>query len=375
MIGDKTPMLKNFKSTKQDLIWHSEGDVHIHTDMVLNETYDIISNQASYLSDDDKFCLVMAALLHDIAKPITTKEIERDNRICVVAPRHESIGMSYLIHKIQSLNISVENIKKIIGLVGYHQVPKLLVIRDKSKWDYMNLSQKARLDLLYFLEVADIKGRECYDKADQLEYLELFKVYAEENDCYDKINIPFISDNKYIQNKGFKALISGGITMPEEADAKFFKYKDNYPEIVLLSGLSGVGKSTYIKDNYKDHTIISLDEIREEVGKNRQDHSNEGRVLQKAKINLRTAFNKKQKVIYDATNLRKDFRNRFLGLGEDYNALTSLVFLTDSMSNIYKKDNDREHSVGKKVLDYQEQRLEYPEVDEADIYSIKIGGN
>lgn len=373
MIGDKIPMLKDFKSTKQDLIWHAEGDVHIHTDMVLNETYSIIANEASYLSDDDKFCLVMSALLHDIAKPVTTKEIERDNRICVVAPRHEYVGISYLIHKIQSLNISEENIKKIIGLVGYHQVPKLLVIRDKSKWVYMNLSQKARLDLLYFLEVADIRGRECYDKTEQLEYLDLFKIYSEEYECYNKTNIPFISNNPYVQHKGFKALVSGDITMPEEAEAKFFKHKENYPELVFLSGLSGVGKSTYIKNNYKDYLIVSLDNIREKVGKNRQDHTNEGVVLQKAKIDLKTAFNKKQKVVYDATNLRKDFRDRFLGLGNDYNALTKLVFLTDNMNNIYKRDNDREHSVGKKVLDYQEQRLEYPEVDEADIYSIQFG--
>lgn len=373
MIGNEFSLLKEFKNTQQDSIWHGEGDVHIHTDMVLNEVYDLIANQASYLSDDDKFCLVMGALLHDIAKPLTTKESERNGRICIIAPVHEYLGVSYLFHKIQNLNISKENIMKIIGLIGYHQVPKLLVIKDKNKWNYMNLSNKARMDLLYFLEVADIKGRFCPDKKEQLEYLDLFKLYSEEFNCFDKSYTPFISENQYVQRKGFKALINGDITMPEEAEAKFYKHKDNYAEVSVLCGLSGVGKSTYIKNNFKEHFIISLDDIRQKIGKNRQDHSNEGEVVRKAKIDLKTALNAKKKIVYDATNLRRDFRDKIIGLSSDYHALTEVVLLTDTLSNIYKRDNDREYSVGKKVLDYQHTRFEYPEHDEADKHKIVFG--
>lgn len=375
MIGDVFPMLRDFKNTPQDLIWHAEGDVHIHTDMVLNEIYNVIANEASYLSDDDKFCLIMAALLHDIAKPVTTKSVERNDRICVIAPKHEYIGISYLMHKIQSLNISKENIQKIIGLVGYHQVPKLLVIRDKSKWDYINLSNKARLDLLYFLEIADIRGRHCPDQIEQIEYLELFKLYAQENFCFENSYMPFISDNNYVQYKGFKALVNGDITMPEEAEAKFFKNKDNFSEIIILTGLSGVGKSSLIKNEYSDYNLISLDNLRESEGKNRQDHSNEGRVIQKSKIMMKTLFNKKEKIVYDATNLRKDFRDKITGLASSYHALSHIVYLTDSLENIKKRDNDREHSVGNKILDYQESRFEYPEFDEADMHTIKFCEN
>lgn len=375
MIGEEVPFLKLFLTTEQDVIWHSEGNVHTHTDMVLTEIYEIISNQASYLSDDDKFCLIMSALLHDIAKPITTKSVEKNDRICVISPKHEYIGMSYLIHRLQTLKISSDNVLKIIGLVGYHQVPKLLVIRDKNKWEYLNLARKARLNLLYFLEVADIKGRFCEDKADQLEYLELFKMYAIEYGCFDKSNTPFISDNIYVQSKGFQSLLSGSIYMPEEAEAKHFNNKDNHASLVMMVGLSGVGKSLYIQKHYPDHKIVSLDLIREKICKNRQDHSNEGVVLQKAKIDLKTLLNKKEKIVYDATNLRRDFRSKFLDLAENYNALTELVFLSDDINKIYKRDSEREYSVGNKILDYQSKRLEYPEVDESNLYTVKIGDN
>ena len=118
MVGDKFPLLTKFKETHQDKIWHAEGDVHIHTDMVLEQTYDLIANEASYLSDDDKFSLVIGALLHDIAKPLVTKEAERNGRVCVIAPKHEYVGISYLIHRIQSLNISQDNIMKNYGSCG-----------------------------------------------------------------------------------------------------------------------------------------------------------------------------------------------------------------------------------------------------------------
>lgn len=370
MVGDRFPLLLKFKDTPQDKIWHAEGDVHIHTDMVLNETYKVIANEASHLSDDDKFCLIIGALLHDIFKPVVTKEIERNNRVCVIAPKHEYGGLGYLIHKIQGLGISKENINKILGMVGYHQSPKLMVVREANQWNYFNLARKARLDLLYYLEIADMKGRTSDDLDNQLELLELFKLYSEELGCFGQPNTPVISDNQYVQQKGFKALINGSIFMPEEADGKFYKHKDNHAELVVMTGLSGVGKSSLIEQNYADHVLISLDEIRAEICKSRQDHTQEDKVLQVAKLRMKTLLAKKQKIVYDATNVRRDFRDKVLSLGSQYDALTSVCFVTDSLENIIKRDSDREHSVGGKIIHYQDDRFEYPEIDEGDGYAV-----
>lgn len=370
MIGDDIPLLKEFKNTPQDKVWHAEGDVHIHTDMVLNETYSLIANEASYLSDEDKFCLIMSALLHDISKPVTTSERERDGRICVVAPKHEYMGISYLVHKLQGLKFTQYQINTILGLVGYHQAPKLFVIRDMSKWQYYSLSQKCRMDLIYFLEIADMKGRTSNDLESQLEYLELFKLYAQEFGCFDKAFVPVISDSLYVQSKGFRALLDGKIVMPEEAEAKYFKHNKEHAELVVLCGISGVGKSSHIKHNYPEHKIISLDDIRGSQFKDRQNMSDEGKVLQIARLQIKTALAKKEKIVYDATNVRKDFRDKVLTIGENYDALTRIDFLTDSIPNIINRDKDREHSVGEKVIKYQEDRFEFPEITEADTYSM-----
>ena len=41
-LGDIFPLLKEYKNTIQDPVWHAEGDVHIHTDMVLTELYKLL---------------------------------------------------------------------------------------------------------------------------------------------------------------------------------------------------------------------------------------------------------------------------------------------------------------------------------------------
>ena len=166
-----------------------------------------------------------------------------------------------------------------------------------------------------------------------------------------------------------KAKISTGLLHWESANP-FVKLRSRAVKdyVLILNEIRKIA----IEDDLKA-IIISLDDIRQKIGKNRQDHSNEGEVVRKAKIDLKTALNAKKKIVYDATNLRRDFRDKIIGLSSDYHALTEVVLLTDTLSNIYKRDNDREYSVGKKVLDYQHTRFEYPEHDEADKHKIVFG--
>lgn len=370
-IGSHLPLLRELKSCPQDPVWHAEGDVHIHTDMVLQETYDIIEKEASYLSEDSKFVLVMAALLHDIAKPLVTKTafLEREQRDCVIAPKHEIRGVSYLSHRLGLLEIPSNLQEYILGLVGYHQIPKLLVIKDASSWKYQELSQKASCELLYWLEVADMRGRTCVDKASQLEYLELFKLYCQEYNCFKKTAIPEISADPFVSQKGFKALLEGDIYLPEEASSKFYEASKSYSHLVVMTGLSGVGKSSYIAEHYSDYLCISLDSIRESLG-DRQDMSQEGLILRTAKDQMKVALAKKQNIVYDATNIRKDFRGKVLDLGMRYGALTEIVYIKDSLDAILKRDATRKHSVGEKVIREQDSRFEVPEMSETDKLTV-----
>jgi hypothetical protein len=65
--------------------------VHIHTGMVLNETYKILPTEATHLDPQRRLSLILGALLHDIYKPITTQEQEIEGKIRLVAPQHAII--------------------------------------------------------------------------------------------------------------------------------------------------------------------------------------------------------------------------------------------------------------------------------------------
>ncbi len=367
-------LFHELEKTPQDSEWHSEGNVLIHNDMVLSEIYQIIDNEAKYLSDDEKTVLVLSALFHDICKPITTKEKEIQNKIRIVSPYHEEKARNYLFFKLSPL-VPKHLIMPIIELAGYHQLPKLLVVKDKTKKDYLALSRKAPLHLFYYLELADMRGRFCSDKQEQLDYLEMFKLYAIDYNLWHKQ--PYEEEKSFIFNEFKDPLMAnfvfssfcknienGNIFSIEEEISKSFHYKHN-SHCVVMCGLSGSGKSTFIKNNFTDYNIVSLDNIREELTGKRSDHSQEGRVKDLAKQQLKSYLGKKQNVVWDATNYRKDFRNIPLGLAQDYNAFSELFVLHTTLQQCLKNNKDRIHSIPEDVIHKQMDNFELPEIDEA----------
>ena len=52
-LGDRLNLLQEYKSTLQDSEWHAEGDVYIHTGMVLDETYQILATEATHLDKEE----------------------------------------------------------------------------------------------------------------------------------------------------------------------------------------------------------------------------------------------------------------------------------------------------------------------------------
>ena len=359
------PLLIDFKDTPQDNIWHAEGDVEMHTGMVIKEIYNLFKNNS--FTDSEKRVLVLAALLHDICKPLTTKEKEINNQKRIVAPKHEKMGMDYLFYKLYDLDLSQDEILNVISLVGYHQIPKLLVVKNKEYSDYLKLSQSVNNKLIYNLEVADIKGRECPDKKEQLEILEIFKLFSKEYGFWNEFNNPIKEESIFLKNKGLKDLINKKIFTPEETKLKYYSSYQNYSHCIVFCGLSGIGKSEERK-RFKGYNIISLDDIREEFGgvKNRK---YEGQVRQEAKSRLKKYLKEKENIIFDATNIREDFRKQIIDTVDNYNGLSEILCFGDNIKNIVEKDKKRVNSVGEELIIKQEKRFQFPEVGESDISS------
>ena len=380
VLGDRLPLLKDYQTTPQDREWHAEGNVHIHVGMVLDETYKILQTEASHLDRERRLSLILGALLHDIYKPLTTKEQEVDGKIRVIAPRHASKGRSYLAPKLMGLGLPYSVIESTLSLVGYHHEPKKLVIKEKPAGDYKRLSRLADPELLYWLELADIRGRECQDKQQQLEIVELYGLYAQEYNAWnfgktykswrEYFNRELADYNKDTRDFIFAQAIAryeaGKIFTPESELARSYNYRDAFPQVVITFGVSGSGKSTWIADNLKDHKIISLDAIRSQIANSRSDQSENSKVVQAAKEQLKVLLRSQNKIVWDATSLRRDFRQQVINISRQYGALVTLVIFHCPEEIYFDRNRQRQHPIPEQFLLKQLNSLEFPELDESD---------
>ena len=378
-LGEDIPWLHQYRYTPQDPEWHAEGDVHVHVDWVLAELRGLFEGEAAHLGEDDKTVLTLAALLHDVAKPVTTKPVEIAGKTRIAAPAHEAVGANHLFYKQAPCGITVDHWQQVIALTAAHHLPKSLVVRERPARDYHALARRASPELLYWLERADMQGRECRDKAEQLDILELFKCECEDNgvwggDPYAEFraevesrltsHTPFT--RKRIFWQGVRAFESGDIVMLEESFARFYRFLENQAHLVILCGPSGSGKSSHAEAAYPTYTRISPDQIREQEFAGRLRKRDQGVVFHQARDALRESLRMPQSVIWDATNLRRDQRQRLVGIGLDYEAFVSLVVFQKPEPILSEHNRARgESAVSDDVLHSQLRRFQLPDITEA----------
>lgn len=373
------PLMEQLAFTQQDPLWHAEGDVRTHTAMVLEEMNYILQTDGEHWSAERKQALVLSALLHDIAKPLVTREQIVDGEMRIVSPRHADKGRSYLACKLIEADISCTLVHIVMALVGHHHDLKRLVVRDAPAREYRKLARLVDVELLYWLELADTRGRICADKQKEVDMVELFRLHCQEYGVW-RCTAPYsewlqelhgvlhdIDNNtrQYIAAHSIREYESGLIVSPHEAVARSWRYRQGWPQIVLTVGASGAGKSTWIHDNLMGYCRVSLDELRECVSGARSNQAENGRVLQAAREALKEHLRKKRKVVWDATNLRRDMREGIVQLAMEYHAHVTLVAFHLAESTVRKRNKQRDHAVPDNVIARQWERLEWPYAHEA----------
>ena len=379
-LGDELDYLRRYAETPQDPEWHAEGDVHIHTGMVLDEAYRLLDGPAAHLDESQARLLILGALLHDIAKPITTSRRKLHDVVRTVAKNHEAIGRSYLAPRLLEWGLSYEELDTLLGLVGYHHEPKFLAVKNKTAGAYQRLARLADPELLYWLEQADMRGRTCTDKKQQVDNIDMFRMFAEEYGAFERNGTQHESwvarlkeatedlDSDtvdFIMAESRRSFESGDIHSVEEAIARSYNIRPPFARLVIFVGPSGSGKSTFVQRHLTNYDVVSLDDLREELGKGRDDQSVNDKVLNEARERLKVSLRKKASVVWDATSLRKDFRSRAAELGFRYGALVTQVVFHIDPDTLKRRNRDRTHAVSDATLTRQLELMEWPELDEA----------
>ena len=187
------PWIAPMASCPQDPEYHAEGDVWTHTKMVCEALVRLPEWQA--LPAADREVVFAACLLHDIAKPVTTR-IDEHGRIR--QPGHSPRGAIMVRELLWHMGVAPAQRERIAGLVRAHQIPFFLIEEQDPRRRAAHISQTTRCDHLTQVTRADALGRVCRDPQRLLDNIELFHQFCDEHGCLDR-PWAFASDHSRFQ--------------------------------------------------------------------------------------------------------------------------------------------------------------------------------
>jgi tRNA nucleotidyltransferase (CCA-adding enzyme) len=150
------PEMRPLVGCLQEPEWHPEGDVWIHTLMVIDKAREMNAD----LGRPALIAVMLGAVCHDLGKPATTALI--DGRIRSL--NHEEAGVAPTVSLLDRLNVhSIEGFDvrtQVVGLVAHHLKPGMLHKAEQvGDGAFRRLAQKVELELLARLARADCLGR------------------------------------------------------------------------------------------------------------------------------------------------------------------------------------------------------------------------
>jgi tRNA nucleotidyltransferase (CCA-adding enzyme) len=151
------PEMKALVGVPQEAEWHPEGDVDVHTLLVVDRARELIDD----LPYAKKVTVMLGALCHDFGKPATTQFFDGRWR----SHAHDEAGVEPTVSFLDKLGIFTINgfdvREQIIQLVRYHLKPGEFYKQRETLGDgaFRRLARKVEPDLLYRVSRADTLGR------------------------------------------------------------------------------------------------------------------------------------------------------------------------------------------------------------------------
>lgn len=355
--AESQPWCQAMADCAQDAEWHSEGDVWTHTKMVLEQLLELDAWPS--LTPNEQIVLIFTALFHDVAKPLTTEIDTETGR--VRSPKHAVKGEHVVRKVLRELECNLTTREEIARLVRYHGRPAFLLERDEQTHEVVRLSWLVNNRLLYLFALADTLGRDTDSRTRPEENLHFWKLMAEEAGCYDQ-TYPFATDHARFT-----------FFRQRQPNLHYVPHEDFACTVTLMAGLPGCGKDTWLSRNRSDLPIVSLDDIRGELGVDPTD--NQGRVAQTAQERCREFLRTGTSFAFNATNTMRQTRGRWLDLFADYNARIEVVYLEPPFEKLLHQNKARSKAVPESVIRKLADKCEPPTWLECHNLVISDGGS
>jgi predicted kinase len=327
------PVFEKMKTLRSKPTWHAEESVFKHTQLA----YEYLVNCDFMVSiykqiPDQVLCvisrLIPAVLLHDIGKSIC----ELDEEGYLLSSGHEELSVKLANEILYPVNL--EDRKIILCLIKFHDLryqfktmkPTTIV----KKVQYIDSQFGYSSELMYKIYF------EALFKADYHGAIRTTKKDSEED---------FLKDLKEL--------------------GKYFG-SPFQPEIIVMCGLPGSGKSTWVKNfikynkslkSSKNIIVLSRDDIREELFGSRDDIEHEKEVTELFEKRLRAALLERASIIIDNTNIKFKTRERYRKLADEYGYAYFIKYIERPLDELYKA---RQGEKWKGVIHHMLMEFEYP---------------
>ncbi len=330
----------------QDAQWHAEGDVWTHTKMVCAEL-ERLADWPS-LGRSAQLKLLFTALFHDSGKPAATVLDPGTGR--TRSPKHALVGAEFARRMLRELECDLITREEIVALVRFHGRPPFLLEKPNPEHEVIWLSWLVNNRLLYLFALADTRGRHTQEMSRPEENLHLWKLAAEEHNC---LLMPYAFANDQARFLFYRGQLSS---------LHYTPHVEFRCTVTLMSGLPGAGKDTWLAKQRPETPLVALDAIREALDIEATD--SQGEVIQAAREKCREHLRAGQDFAFNATNITRQMRKRWIDLFVDYGARIEIVYLEPPLATILAQNKRRTNPVPEKVIMRLLEKLEPPTVTE-----------
>jgi putative nucleotidyltransferase with HDIG domain len=351
-LRDEFQFAPDMRECPQDPIYHAEGDVWVHTLMVCDA---LIENRRwRELTPAEREIVFAASLMHDVAKPATTRE--ENGRI--TSRGHSKRGAIMARGMLWRMGAPFQAREQVANLIRNHQLPFFLIDRNDAQRVLFAMSQTTRSDLLALVAEADARGRICEDGGRLLDNIALFKQLSVEQGC---LNAPRKFPSDHSRFLYFRK---------EDRDPDYLAFDDTICEVIVMSGLPGAGKDHWIETSGPDWPVISLDELRRVM--KIAPTENQGPVVSRARERAREYLRSQQSFIWNATNISRQLREHCISLCAAYNARVRIVYVETGAAALAEQNRSRERGVPPEIINRLLARWEPPDLTEAHELELNV---
>lgn len=117
------PELEAMADCPQEEEWHPEGDVWVHTKMVVDRAVEVARRPEWEFGEAERLHVALGALLHDVGKPLATTRAMRNGIVRIVSPGHENAGEVPTRAVLSRLTFGEEAERAVLAIVKWHALP------------------------------------------------------------------------------------------------------------------------------------------------------------------------------------------------------------------------------------------------------------